>query len=149
MVRAYRMRLASSLQQPCFSMRLRRYVRNSRFSSMYVTADINGHRMILVWSWKKLIWKNKRIIDYVTHSRADETIWSDLFTLWTSCFKKNCSILKEGSDHCYLNICTALDSGNLSIKSQWQTCYRLPTNSIFTINQRCPPLAVVQPPAVE
>lgn len=56
-VLAYLSLLASSRVHPYFSIPLSLNIWKSLFSSMYVTACISGHRIIFVWSWKKLIWK--------------------------------------------------------------------------------------------
>lgn len=61
-VLAYRSLLASSRVHPYFSIPLSLKIWKSLFSSMYVTACISGHRIIFVWSWKKLIWKKKKNI---------------------------------------------------------------------------------------
>lgn len=58
-VLAYLSLLASSRVHPYFSIPLSLKIWKSLFSSMYVTACISGHRIIFVWSWKKLIWKKK------------------------------------------------------------------------------------------
>lgn len=54
-VLAYLSLLASSRVHPYFSIPLSLNIWKSLFSSMYVTACISGHRIIFVWSWKKLI----------------------------------------------------------------------------------------------
>lgn len=59
-VLAYLSLLASSRVHPYFSIPLSLNIWKSLFSSMYVTACISGHRIIFVWSWKKLIWKKKQ-----------------------------------------------------------------------------------------
>lgn len=59
-VLAYLSLLASSRVHPYFSIPLSLNIWKSLFSSMYVTACISGHRIIFVWSWKKLIWKKEQ-----------------------------------------------------------------------------------------
>ena len=38
---------------------------------MYVTAAIRGHRIIFVWSWKKLIWKQVYNSKYYYYLKAE------------------------------------------------------------------------------
>lgn len=75
-LRAQLSRLAILALQPCFSMLFKGNVLNLLLSSMYVTAPIRGHTIILVWSLKKLICVKTKRIDNVTIKKCQETKYS-------------------------------------------------------------------------